>query len=108
MLRLMRFDETLPFLRAPYDFISEGCARRGTDVFETRLMLRPTICMRGRAAADLFYDETHFSRQGAAPLRVQQSLLGRRGVQAIDGDAHRHRKQMFLEVLGTDRVAALL
>jgi fatty-acid peroxygenase len=104
----MRFDETLPFLRAPYDFITEGCKRRGTDVFETRLMLRPTVCMRGLDAAQLFYDEALFIRKGAAPIRVQQSLLGHAGVQTLDGHAHRHRKQMFLEVTRPERVAELL
>jgi fatty-acid peroxygenase len=108
MLRLMRFDETLPFLRAPYDFISEGCTRRGTDVFETRLMLRPTVCMRGRDAVELFYDEAFFIRKGAAPIRVQQSLLGHAGVQTLDGAEHRHRKHMFLEIMRPERVTALL
>jgi fatty-acid peroxygenase len=104
----MRFDETLPFLRAPYDFISEGCRRRGTDVFETRLMLRPTVCMRGRDAVHLFYNEARFIRKGAAPIRIQQSLLGHAGVQTLDGQEHRHRKHMFLEIMRPDRVAALL
>jgi fatty-acid peroxygenase len=101
-------DETFAFLRKPYDFISEGCERRGSDVFETRLMLRPTICMMGREAAEFFYDERHFSRQDAAPLRIQQSLLGHGGVQGLDGDAHQHRKRMFLEITRPQRVAQLL
>jgi fatty-acid peroxygenase len=104
----MRFDETLPFLRAPYDFISEGCRQRGTDVFETRLMLRPTVCMRGRDAVQLFYNEELFFRKGAAPIRIQRSLLGHAGVQTLDGDEHRHRKHMFLKIMRADRVAALL
>jgi fatty-acid peroxygenase len=101
-------DETLTFLRKPYDFISEGCERRGSDVFETRLMLRPTICMKGREAAAIFYDEERFQRRGAAPLRVQQSLFGHGGVQGLDGQAHHHRKRMFLEIMQPAQVDALL
>ncbi|HEX6395858.1 MAG TPA: cytochrome P450, partial [Steroidobacteraceae bacterium] len=101
-------DETFAFLRKPYDFISEGCERRGSDVFETRLMLRPTICMMGREAAELFYDDSHFVRHGAAPMRIQQSLRGHGGVQALDGEAHQRRKRMFLEMTGPERVAQLL
>ena len=101
-------DETLTFLRRPYDFISEGCERRGSDVFETRIMLRPTICMMGREAAELFYDERHFTRQGAEPLRIQQSRLAHGGVQGLDGEAHQRRKRMFLEITRPERVAQLL
>src|SRR3954463_14509708 len=101
-------DETLAFLRKPYDFITEGCERRGSDVFETRLMLRPTICMKGREAAQVFYDEEHFQRRGAAPMRIQQSLLGHGGVQGLDGEAHQRRKRMFLDIMRPSQVAALL
>jgi fatty-acid peroxygenase len=101
-------DETLAFLRKPYDFISEGCERRGSDVFETRLMLRPTICMQGREAAQIFYDEDRFQRRGAAPMRIQQSLLGHGGVQGLDGEAHQRRKRMFLDIMRPSQVAALL
>src|SRR4051794_38179027 len=101
-------DETLAFLRKPYDFISEGCERRGSDVFETRLMLRPTICMKGREAAAIFYDEERFQRRGAAPTRIQQSLLGHGGVQGLDGQAHQRRKGMFLEITAPARVDVLL
>jgi fatty-acid peroxygenase len=104
----MALDETLTFLRQPYDFIGEGCRRRGSDVFETRLMLRPTICMVGREAAEIFYDEERFTRRGAAPLRVQQTLLGHGGVQGLDGEDHRHRKRMFLDIMRPGKIADLV
>lgn len=100
-------DSTWSFLRDPYGFISSRCDRFGTDAFETRMLLRPTVCMRGRDAAELFYDESRFTRRGALPRRVVRSLFGRGGVQGLDGDAHRHRKSLFMSLTTPARVARL-
>ena len=51
-----RMDHTVALLREGYDFIARRCDRLGSDVFATRLLLEPTLCMRGRDAAELFYD----------------------------------------------------
>lgn len=101
------FESTLALKRDPYGFISKRCRRLDADVFRTRLLLRRTICMTGREAATLFYDESRFVRNGAAPLALQKTLFGRGGVQGLDGAAHRERKQLFLE-LGTPAEAARL
>lgn len=100
-------DSTLAMLRDPYGFIQTRCRALGTDLFWTRLMLRETICMTGREAAELFYDPEHFTRIGAAPGRIQKTLFGVGGVQGLDGEAHRHRKAMFMALLTDDRVAEL-
>lgn len=60
-------DGTLALLRDPYGFISAPCRRYGADIFRTRIMLRPTICMSGPEAAAPFYDERRFLRGGATP-----------------------------------------
>src|SRR5215207_9711601 len=85
-------DSTLAMGLDPYGYISNQCRRLGTNVFATRLLMQPAICMVGRRAAELFYDPERFQRSGAAPLRLQFSLFGRGGVQTLDGPAHRHRK----------------
>ncbi|MFF5218488.1 hypothetical protein [Micromonospora sp. NPDC000442] len=72
-------DSTLAFLRAGYRFIGQRCERYGTDIFQTRLLLEPTICVRGRAAAELFYDADRFVREGAMPARGKRTLTGRGG-----------------------------
>src|SRR3954463_9532544 len=101
-------DHPLALLSAPYRFISSRCARLGTDVFETRLMLRRTICMSGRAAAEVFYDNERLMRRGAAPIRVQKTLFGMHGVQTLDDEAHRHRKRMFLALLAREPMERLV
>jgi fatty-acid peroxygenase len=106
--RDQRLDSTMVFVGDPYGFISSECRRRGTDLFQTRLMFRKTICMYGKEAAELFYDPDRFMRRGAMPMRIQKTLVGRGGVQGLDGDAHRHRKQMFMSLVSDERVAALV
>ena len=92
----------------PYGYISNTCRRLGTNVFATRLTLRPAICLSGRRAAELFYDAERFQRSGAAPWRLQFSLFGRGGVQGLDGEEHRHRKQLFADLLADDHVAEIV
>ncbi|MEV0003200.1 cytochrome P450 [Micromonospora sp. NPDC050980] len=92
-------DSTVAFLREGYRFVGARCDRFGTDVVQTRLLLEPTICLRGRDAAELFYDEERFVRRGAMPMRVQRTLTGVGGVQGLDLAAHRARKAMFMSIM---------
>jgi fatty-acid peroxygenase len=100
-------DSTLAFLSGPYRFISLRCSRYGSDLFQTQLLLQRTICMSGPEAAELFYDEGRFVRSGAMPQRVQKTLFGIGGVQGLDGEAHRHRKQMFMSLMTPERIKRL-
>ncbi|MEU7655199.1 cytochrome P450 [Micromonospora taraxaci] len=92
-------DSTLALLRAGYRFIGERCERYDSDVFRTRILLAPTICLRGRPATELFYDTERFQRATAMPLRVQRTLTGRGGVQGLDGMEHADRKAMFMSIM---------
>lgn len=92
-------DSTLAFIRDGYRFITNRCERYGTDIFQARLLLERTICLRGRPAAVLFYDNDRFQRHRAMPKRAQRTLLGLGGVQGLDGTAHRDRKAMLMSVM---------
>ncbi|MET8084826.1 cytochrome P450 [Micromonospora sp. NPDC005237] len=92
-------DSTLALLRAGYRFIGERCERYGSDVFQARILLAPTICLRGRPAAMLFYDNERFQRESAMHLRVQRTLTGRGGVQGLDGSEHSDRKAMLMSIM---------
>jgi fatty-acid peroxygenase len=101
-------DATLPFLRDPYRYISKRCRELNSDLFQIRLALvRTGICMTGPAAAELFYDESKFQRRGVAPRRFQKTLFGKGGVQGLDGEAHRHRKRMFMSLMTPERIARI-
>jgi fatty-acid peroxygenase len=100
-------DRTLALLADPYRFIGKHCDALGSEVFEARLMLQPTLCLSGLRAARLFYDAEHFQREGAAPELLQSTLFGHGGVQTLDGEAHRRRKALFLQTAAPDRVGRL-
>lgn len=97
-------DNTLEFLARGYDFASRRCDREHSDVARVRLLGRPAVLVRGAAAARLLYERQLFSREGALPTRVRRTLTGVGGVQGLDGPEHRHRKQLFVDLL--DQVAA--
>ncbi|KXK63524.1 cytochrome [Micromonospora rosaria] len=92
-------DSSVAFLRDGYRFIGNRCARLGSDIFQTRLLLERTICLRGRPGAMLFSDTDRFVRHGAMPKRGQHTLVGVGGVQGLDGPAHRARKAMFMSIM---------
>lgn len=98
------FDQTLSLLREGYGFISSRCDELGTDIFATRLMLKPVICVRGAKAAQMFYDGERFTRRkGAMPPTVLRLLQDKGSVQQLDGAAHRHRKAFFVDLLMDER-----
>lgn len=103
-----KLDATLALAGDPYRYISRTCRRLNSDVFQTRLLLRPAICMTGSQAATLFYEPEKFRRQGALPKRFIKTLFGQGGVQGLEGEAHRHRKQMFLSLMAPDRIEDLV
>ncbi|CEA09435.1 Fatty-acid peroxygenase [Arthrobacter saudimassiliensis] len=100
-------DSSAAFLREGYTFISARCDRLGTDIFRTRIAGRPVVCMRGAEAAQVFYDGGRFTRKGALPPTVVHLLQDKGSVQTLDGAAHRHRKAMFLAMMGPEAVTRL-
>ncbi|GGO33368.1 cytochrome P450 [Deinococcus humi] len=100
-------DSTLAFLRDGYAFILRRSERAQADVFQTRLLMLPVTCLHGEQAAQLFYDQERFERRGAAPARAQKTLLGEGGVQGLDDEAHRVRKQMFMSLMTPERLRDL-
>jgi len=105
--QVRNFDSTISFIRFPYEYISKKSQQMGSDVFMTRFLLRPTIFMIGKEAAELFYDENKFIRKKAMPGRIKRTLLGNGGVQGLDDKEHKHRKQMFIDLLSGKRIDQL-
>lgn len=106
--RLGRLDSTMPLLLEGYRFISRRCGRLGTDAFETRVMGQPVVCMMGEEAARLFYGSGRFTRKKAIPRPTLTLLQDFGSAQVLDGDAHRHRKQMFMGLMTPDGVTRLV
>ncbi|WP_371069407.1 cytochrome P450 [Sediminibacillus sp. JSM 1682029] len=100
-------DHSLDLLREGYMYIPNRRHSLQRNLFETRLLGQRAICMGGKDAAEVFYDHTKFIRSGAAPKRVQKTLFGENGVQTLDGEEHRHRKQMFMSLMSKERLELL-
>lgn len=103
--RASELDNTLAFLWEAYTFISRRCDRLGSELFRMRIMLTPVVCMRGAAAAQFFYEDDRFTRQGAMPQTTLRLLQDKGSVQSLDGAAHRHRKGLFMSLMTPDSVA---
>lgn len=79
----------------------------GVEMFQTRLLGRPVTVLRGPAAVRTFYDDRLFQRAGALPEPVVHTLFGAGAVHTLDGERHRARKAVLLQVARRDRVAWL-
>ncbi|MHC5560658.1 cytochrome P450 [Kocuria sp. U4B] len=101
------FDSTIAFLREGYPFISSRCDALGTDLFTSRLALRPITFVRGAEAAELFYARDRFTRVGALPPSAQHLLQDTGSVQTLDGEAHRHRARAFLSLMTPEAMTRL-
>lgn len=100
-------DHSLSLLREGYLYILNRRQSFQSDIFETRLLGKKAICMGGKEAAAVFYDNSKFKREGVAPNRVAETLFGKKGVQTLDGDAHKHRKQVFMSLMSRERLQIL-
>ena len=100
-------DNSINVLREGYMYIPNRRHSFHSDIFETRILGQKAICIGGKEAAALFYDNEKFKRHGAAPKRVQKTLFGEKGVQTLDGEQHRHRKEMFMSLMTRERLDVL-
>jgi fatty-acid peroxygenase len=100
-------DNTLAVLLEGYRFIQKRRQHFQSDIFEARLFAEKVVCMGGREAAKVFYDNERFQRKGAAPVRVQKTLFGQNAIQGMDGDAHKHRKLLFMSLMTPERLKVL-
>lgn len=96
-------DQSIRFLMEGYAFGRRRFDAHATDAFRTRLMGRPVTFLRGADAAEFFYAADRFTRVGAMPRSVLHSLQDEGSVQTLDGDPHRRRRGLFLDVLGETR-----
>lgn len=100
---------TATLLRAGYRFSGwlRGRVGRVTATRARGLLHRRHLVLRGPEGVDLFYDDRRVERRAAASTAVARTVFGRGAVHTLDGAAHRHRKQLFLEITRPDLVADL-
>jgi fatty-acid peroxygenase len=95
--------------RDGYRALAEERARHdGADAFETRLLGRRTLVVRGSAGVRLFYDTSVVRRFNAIPPALAGMLFGAGAVHGLDDAAHIERKAMFLDLLSEERIGPLV
>ncbi|HAN20445.1 MAG: cytochrome [Clostridiales bacterium GWF2_36_10] len=99
IINIKSLDNSLALMHEGYLFIKNRVDRHQSNFFQVKLFMQDVICMSGREAAALFYDTNRFQRYDAAPKRVQKTLLGLNAIQSMDGQAHIHRKNLFLSIM---------
>jgi fatty-acid peroxygenase len=100
MTRRPLLDQSAPMLAKGYAWLPDRRRAAGRDTVRTRLLgVRQTLGVEGPAGAQFVYDEDHVRRSGALPEPVVSTLFGHGSVHSLDGEAHRVRKAMFVDLL---------
>ena len=92
-------DNTINILKEGYLFIPNRMNLFNSNIFETHIMAQKAICITGKDAAKVFYNEDLFKRKGVTPKRIQKTLFGENAIQGKDGIAHIKRKSLFMNIL---------
>lgn len=92
-------DHPVALLREGYEFAPNRFRRYDSDIFKTRLTLKPAICITGAAAVREFYADGRFVRQRALPPTALTLLQDKGSVAVATGDQHRSRKEMVLSFM---------
>lgn len=87
-----------------YLLLSELRKEPNAPVVKARLLNKEVIAIYGKEAAKKFYDPRNFKREGAMPKIVLKTLFGENGVQTLDGQAHEHRKTIFMDLMTPKRM----
>lgn len=87
-----------------YLLLSELRKEANAPVVKARLFNKEVIAIYGKEAAKKFYDPRNFKREGAMPKIVLKTLFGENGVQTLDGQAHEHRKTIFMDLMTPKRM----
>jgi fatty-acid peroxygenase len=93
-------DRTATLLRTGYRFSGWLRARTPGPARFTplRILGRRSLVLRGREGVDLFYDTERVERRAATPGAIAHTIFGRGAIHTLDDAAHRHRKELFLQV----------
>lgn len=102
------FDNTYALLSEGYRFIGNRCDALNSDIFGTRLMLKRVVCVRGEAAARMFYQPGRFTRRRAIPPTALALLQDHGSTQVLDGEMHRVRKALMLSLQSPEQRARLV
>jgi fatty-acid peroxygenase len=100
-------DSSFALMKDGYNFIRKRCEAHQSDLFKTRMMLKPAICVSGEEAASLIYNNNYFVPRGTTLKRIQKRLFGEKDGQIPDDSLHRQRREMFMSLMGPEQISNL-
>jgi fatty-acid peroxygenase len=95
-------DQTLAAGLKGYAWLPDLRRRHHGRPVHLRVLGRRAVAICGPEAVRFFYDERHLERHTALPHPVVATLFGQGAVHTLDGEAHRHRKALFVALLMND------
>ncbi|MDN4160413.1 cytochrome P450 [Nocardioides abyssi] len=105
-------DLSLRLLRHGYDAVAADRAAHGVPpdagAHATRLVGRRAVVVRSEAGVRFFYDESAAERKGVVPPPLGWLLFGRGALHGLDGDPHRDRKRVMVDVLSADGLGPMV
>lgn len=106
--RLLADELTLRLVRDRYPALARlRDAQGGADWFPVRMLGRKALVVRGEEGVRTFYDSALVVRRGAVPAPVRWVLFGPGAVHGLDGEEHRRRKKVILDVVDREAVERL-
>jgi fatty-acid peroxygenase len=100
-------DQTLALAVKGYAWLPDLRRRAHGRPVPIRVGGQRAVAVSGPAAAEFFYADGHLERHSALPPFVVNTIFGRGAVHTLDGQAHRHRKALFVELLMNDGIDTL-
>ncbi len=100
----IKLTEVKEMMDKGYGLLEELRQDAGAPVVKAELLNEEMIITYGEEAARKFYDPENFKRGGAMPTPILKTLFGEDGVQTLDGEAHHHRKNYFMDLMAPERM----
>jgi fatty-acid peroxygenase len=100
-------DRTASLVRADGRFSGWLRSRATGAASGLRPLIHRPLVMSGQEGVELFYDTERVARGEATAAPIARSLYGQDAVHTLDDAAHRHRKQLFVDVTAPELVADL-
>ena len=104
---MAELDQTLVAGIKGYAFLPDLRRRHHDRPVPLRVLGQRAVAICGPEAVRFFYDESHVERHSALPHPIVATLFGKGAVHTLDGDAHRHRKALFVALLMNDGIDTL-
>jgi len=105
--RMTDLDQTLVAGIKGYAWLPDLRRRHHDRPVPLRVLGQRAVAICGPEAVRFFYDENHLERHTALPHPVVATLFGKGAVHTLDGEAHRHRKALFIALLMNDGIDVL-